>query len=57
VFDDTAEEGQWRAVDYFVVCDGSVFKLQYYSIDGHFDESELEELLKRIDFESYSKAH
>ena len=52
--DNTDENGKWRAIDYYVLCDESVFNLQYFMYVDSFNEKEMNYLLSLIDFKSYN---
>ncbi len=54
-FDETDEDGEWRAVDYYVCCNGSVFFFQYFADIEFFDYDEQLALFSLVDFESYMK--
>ena len=54
IYDEVDEDGKWRSVDFFVLCDGSVFRLQYFKYTDFFNEAELTNLLSLVDFDTYN---
>ena len=45
----------YSVIDYYVVCQGSVYKIQYFAYDERFFEQEMHMLWDRVEFTNYAE--
>jgi len=45
----------YSVIDYYVVCQGSVYKIQYFAYDERFFEPEMHMLWERVEFTNYAE--
>ena len=46
----------YSVIDYYVVCQGFVYEIQYFAYDERFFEPEMQMLWERVEFESFADA-
>ena len=49
------EDEVYSVIDYYVVCQGFVYKIQYFAYDERFFEPEMRMLLGRVEFSNYAE--